>query len=206
MAAVSGRVRRRGEPSSRRPPPVPPAAFGRRPAEGGPWRAYRRCSAFADRWLVRLLGCVLAVIVGIMLLAVWTRYVDNDPVAWSEQLSRILFVWITFLGAAVLYRRGYHLAVTYFLDLLPPPLRWWVRLVNQLSLVALFAILLVYGSELAWNNLGQTFGALDITPSSFYFAAPVSAALMLFFSLEHFAALAAERRGERPGRGGEDER
>ncbi len=204
MAAASGHPGRREEASSRRPPPVRPAAFAPWQGGSGPWRAYRRCSAFLDRWIVRLIGCVLAVIVAIMLIAVWTRYVDNDPVAWSEQLSRILFVWITFLGAAVLYRRGVHLAVTFFLDLLPARLRWWVRLVNELSLVGLFAILLVFGFRLAWSNIGQTFGALDITPSSFYFAAPASAALMLFFSLEQFAALAAERRDRRrQGRAGE---
>lgn len=49
---------------------------------------------------------VLATIVVITMQIVW-RYVLNDPLSWTEQISRYLFVWIVMLAVPVgLYRSG----------------------------------------------------------------------------------------------------
>ncbi|WP_366554580.1 TRAP transporter small permease [Aquibaculum sediminis] len=163
----------------------------------------RFCSA-SEAVSVRLLGLLLAGMVLIMLVAVWTRYVANAPLVWTEQVNRILFVWTTFLGAAVLYRRSGHIAIDFFVELLPPALRRTVQALNALLLLVLFLVLLVYGWNLAWANLSQTFGALDISPSTFYFAAPVSAALMLVYWIER-AIEGVPRLSDtsNPGKGGE---
>ena len=60
------------------------------------------------------LGTLVGAIVAITLAAVWWRYVLNAPLAWPEQVSRIMFVWITFVGAAVLYRERLHVATVIF--------------------------------------------------------------------------------------------
>ena len=139
----------------------------------------------AERSAWRLIALVLGIIVIIMLLAIWSRYVMQAPFGWTEQLSRMLFVWITFLGAAVLYRRNGHIAIDFFQTLLPPAAARGVRILNQVLMLGLFLVLLIYGARLSWTNLGQTFGALNITPSVYYVSAPVSAALMILFWLEH---------------------
>lgn len=128
-------------------------------------------------------GCIAA-IVAITVVAVWYRYVLGAPLAWTEQISRILFVWVTFLGAAVLYRRMIHIVIDMLVIMLPAPLQRVVYWVNQ-ALILVFALMLLwFGGKLAIDNLGQTFGALEITPSSFYLAAPVSAALILLYWVE----------------------
>lgn len=53
--------------------------------------------------------------VGITLMQVVLRYVFNAPVRWSEELARYVFVWITFIGLYLAWRKGAHLG----LDLLP---------------------------------------------------------------------------------------
>ena len=126
----------------------------------------------AERSAWRLIALVLGIIVIIMLLAIWSRYVMQAPFGWTEQLSRMLFVWITFLGAAVLYRRNGHIAIDFFQTLLPPAAARGVRILNQVLMLGLFLVLLIYG-------------ALNITPSVYYVSAPVSAALMILFWLEH---------------------
>lgn len=151
----------------------------------------RRSSAFVtlceilDRFITRLIGMTLGLIVLVMLLAVWSRYVMNDPISWTEQLSRILFVWVTFLGTAVLYRQIQHISIDYFTSLMPSRLARIIRLMNEAAMFLLFLVLLVYGARLVRSTLSQTYGALDISPAVFYAAAPVSAGLMLLFWLEH---------------------
>lgn len=130
------------------------------------------------------LGCCVAAIVLITLAAVWWRYVVNAPIAWIEQVSNILFIWITFIGAAVLYRQKLHIGVDFFIEMLSgrakEAMSWMVELANLLFIVVLF----IYGLKLSIDVLPNTYGALDITPAYFYFSAPVSCAMMMLYFIE----------------------
>ena len=132
-------------------------------------------------------GALVGAIVAITLAAVWWRYVLNAPLAWPEQISRIMFVWITFVGAAVLYRERLHVAIDMFMAPLPRAARRGVGWAIELLILAFNAVLLVYGLKLSVDTLDQTFGALDITPASFYFAAPVAAGMMILYFVERIA-------------------
>lgn len=158
-------------------------------------------------WLTwRLIAVILGIIVVIMLLAIWSRYIMQAPFGWTEQLSRMLFVWITFLGAAILYRRNGHIAIDFFQALLPLPAARAVRIFNQVLMLGLFLVLLVYGTRLTWATLGQTFGALNITPAFYYASAPISAALMVLFWLEQMGKELLPDRRDRASAEGESAR
>jgi TRAP-type C4-dicarboxylate transport system permease small subunit len=142
-------------------------------------------------WAAKVfIGALVGAIVAITLASVWWRYVLNAPLAWPEQVSRILFVWITFVGAAVLYRERLHVAIDMFMALLPRGARRAVGWAIELLILAFNFVLLLYGLKLSVDTLGQTFGALDITPASFYFAAPVAAGMMILYFLERISTTA----------------
>ena len=136
------------------------------------------------------IGALVGAIVVITLASVWWRYVLNAPLAWPEQVSRILFVWVTFVGAAVLYRERLHVAIDMFMAPLPRGARRAVGWAIELLILAFNFVLLLYGLKLSVDTLGQTFGALDITPASFYFAAPVAAGMMILYFLERISTTA----------------
>ena len=139
-------------------------------------------------WAAKIiLGALIGAIVVITLAAVWWRYGLNAPLAWPEQVSRILFVWVTFLGAAVLYRQRLHVSIDMFMAPLPRAGRRAVGWTIELLILGFNLILFVYGLKLSIDTLEQTFGALDITPASFYFAAPVAAGMMILYFVEHIA-------------------
>jgi TRAP-type C4-dicarboxylate transport system permease small subunit len=133
------------------------------------------------------IGALVGAIVVITLAAVWWRYVLNAPLAWPEQVSRIMFVWVTFVGAAVLYRERLHVAIDMFVSHLPRAGRRAVGWAVELIILGFNVVLLLYGLKLSVDTLDQTFGALDITPASFYFAAPVAAAMMILYFLERIS-------------------
>jgi TRAP-type C4-dicarboxylate transport system permease small subunit len=142
-------------------------------------------------WAAKVfIGALVGAIVAITLASVWWRYVLNAPLAWPEQVSRILFVWITFVGAAVLYRERLHVAIDMFMAPLPRAARRAVGWAIELLILAFNFVLLLYGLKLSVDTLGQTFGALDITPASFYFAAPVAAGMMILYFLERISTSA----------------
>ena len=60
-----------------------------------------------------LLGMVIAVFGNVVL-----RYGFNSGLNASEELSRLLFVWMVFLGATLAYPAGQHMAFTSLVGLL----------------------------------------------------------------------------------------
>ena len=130
------------------------------------------------------IGAAMGAIVLITLAAVWWRYVLNAPIAWIEQVSNMLFIWMMFIGAAILYRQKLHIAVDIFLEMLPERFKeaafWAIELLSLLFIVVLFASSL----KLAIDVLPNTTGALDITPAWYYFSAPVACAMMMLYFVE----------------------
>src|SRR6476646_4331201 len=62
----------------------------------------------------------LAVMVVLVFGNVVLRYLFNSGITVSEELSRWLMVWLTFLGAIVALREHSHLGVDTFVRALPP--------------------------------------------------------------------------------------
>ena len=82
--------------------------------------------ALADRWLGRytraldmLSGLCLAIMVVLVFGNVVLRYTANSGITVSEELSRWLFVWLTFMVAVVALREHGHLGTDVLVSRLP---------------------------------------------------------------------------------------
>ena len=108
----------------------------------------------ADEVLFVALRLVLILLMSVMTLSVLgqvvTRYLLTTSLNWSEELARLCFVCLVFLGAACLSRRNEHLAVTTLIDLLP------LRL-HSLFLVGTHAV----GLGCVWYLLRGSWRALE---------------------------------------------
>jgi TRAP-type C4-dicarboxylate transport system permease small subunit len=96
-----------------------------------------------------LLKAVIAVFLAIMVVPVFAnvvlRYAFNSGITVSEELSRWLFIWVTFLGAIVALREHAHLGVDSLVRRLPTAGKRAALIVSQLLM--LFATwLLLRGS------------------------------------------------------------
>ena len=127
--------------------------------------------------------CMIAIVLITLAAVIW-RYALNAPIAWIEQVSNMLFIWMIFVGSAILYRQMLHIAVDFALQWLPDTVKpiyfWVVEALNLLFIVLLF----VYSLKLSIDVLDNTTGALDITPAWYYFSAPVASAMMILFFVE----------------------
>jgi len=131
-----------------------------------------------------VLGGSIAAIVIITLAAVFWRYVLNNPLSWVEQVSTMIFVWVIFLGSAVLYRQNLHIGVDAFLFMLSEKNRAIWKWVIEVANLTFIVILFVYSLKLTIDVLGNTAGALDISPAYYYAAAPISCLIMILFFME----------------------
>lgn len=110
--------------------------------------------------LVRLAETLMAAGLGVMALVVFVnvvlRYGFGSGIAASEELSRLLFVWVVFLGAAVAYPAGEHMAFTS----LAASLR--TRPAAFMALSALIRLLVVAACVmLGWGAWQQVLVGLD---------------------------------------------
>src|ERR1043165_3248319 len=96
----------------------------------------------------------LAVMVVLVFGNVVLRYVFNSGIATSEELSRWLLVWLTFLGAIVALREHSHLGVDTLVRALPP-LGKRICFVASYSLMLYADWLLLSGS---WKQMLITAG------------------------------------------------
>jgi len=103
---------------------------------------------------------LMALALGVMALAVFInvvlRYGFGSGVAASEELSRLLFVWMVFLGATVAYPAGEHMAFTSLAGLLKkwPPVFSTLTVVIRLLVIAACAML-------GWGAWQQVLVGLD---------------------------------------------
>jgi TRAP-type C4-dicarboxylate transport system permease small subunit len=76
---------------------------------------------------------------------IFLRYLFNSGLVWSEELSRFLFVWITFIGAIGALKDNKHLGVTSLIKKCPRPLKKFFFVLSN-SIVLYILYLLIDGS------------------------------------------------------------
>lgn len=138
------------------------------------------------------LGLMLVLVVDVFL-GVWSRYVLHATFQWYDEVARLCFVWMVFLGAASAVRRGAHFRLHLLIDRLGPRLRRATDLVVGL-LVVVFGGVLVAGGVAMWPVARrQVSDSLELSMVWFYGALPVGGALMILFSLPQLWRLARGR-------------
>ncbi|MCB5174640.1 MULTISPECIES: TRAP transporter small permease [Microvirga] len=79
------------------------------------------------RFLAELVSVLLFVAMfAAFLLQVFTRYVLNDPVAWTQEFVLIAYIWIIFWCGAFLLREREHITFDMVFMSLPPARRRWL--------------------------------------------------------------------------------
>jgi TRAP-type C4-dicarboxylate transport system permease small subunit len=134
-----------------------------------------------------LLIALFSVLVIDVLWGVFTRYVLGDQARWSEELARLLIVWLGMLGAALACREEKHLGLDIVVRQWTPEVQNFSRLLVHFCVGSFGLVIMTFGgSQLVLQRFeaGQLLPALGISKAWFYMALPVSGILIVLFSLE----------------------
>lgn len=151
--------------------------------EGGavpprPYSLPRRLAFAIDRVIeaaavLTLLGCC-----GLAIMQVFFRYVLNNSLSWPEEVARLGFVWLVFLGMAIAIHRDAHLRID-VIDKLSTPLGAALPVALRAVFVATAcAALAHHGMDLVWRSMSFT-PALMMPIKWLYLAVPAGAMLGL---------------------------
>lgn len=134
---------------------------------------------------------MLGVAVCFIIAQVFCRRVLGNPLDWTEQSSRYLFIWMMMLGAAIMFYRDSAMAFDLLLHAFPSGLRFWVEAFIKL-LIILFSV--YYGYQaivLASSVVGRFTSGVRIPLTLMYSSMILSnlfvAMVMVEKLLLHFA-------------------
>jgi TRAP-type C4-dicarboxylate transport system permease small subunit len=113
-----------------------------------------------------------------LFLQVFTRYVLNDPLSWTEEAARYIYVYIVFLGASAAISDRSHVGIDYFAKALPLRAQWTVSLLVNLAILFVLAQLLYWGWRAAMRQWNMPLVVLDVPYTWVYIVIPVTAVLM----------------------------
>jgi len=106
------------------------------------------------------------------------RYLFNSGINISDEVSRLAFVWLIFIGAVLAMRQGAHMGVTMLVDRLRPRARRAAYVFCQV-LIFIVMVMLTIGS---WRQAGIALGTrLPVTglPAAVFDAACLYAAVAI---------------------------
>lgn len=130
--------------------------------------------------LVASLGTMsVAVFLQVILRSVFSRtwLQIEDIVVYAFSIS-------IFSGLALAFRAREHLAITFFVEMLPARRRWIVEAIADGATVAFMVFLLVYGVTFAGNGMRQFSPLLRIPLGFIYVIVPFSALASIVFIIE----------------------
>ena len=122
------------------------------------------------------------------------RYFLGVSWLWVPDFSRLLFIWIVFLGTSVLYARKEHLVMDYFVEKMTDSNRAKLHLIIDIFLALFLVILLLKGFEISKVRMRIPFDTWDFPTGYAYAAVPVCSVVMLVITIDRFMRYVRERR------------
>lgn len=123
-----------------------------------------------------------------VLWGVVSRYLLGSQSRWTEELAVYLLVWVSLLGAALVFRDRGHLGVDYFVGKLDPAARRLCAIIAEIAIMVFAGFVLIGGG---WMLVSETLGSGQLTPAMgwpigyLYSVVPLSGLFIMAFSIEH---------------------
>ena len=132
-------------------------------------------------------GILTGLMVVFVFLNVVLRTFFNSGLTWSEELSRYLFVYVTYIGAISAMRANGHLGVDTLISRMKPQVQMVMDVVSQ-SLIAVIMGILIHGSyKMVIQNTASKTAALGIPYSVLYFAGIITGVSIAILAIANIA-------------------
>jgi len=129
------------------------------------------------------LGAILITIFSLNLYQVGGRYLFGVGAVWIPDLTRLLFIWMVFLGTALMHQQKRHLVIDVLLLKFPGPARRTIEALIGLGMLGLAGVMAVVGWRIMQIRMEIPYTGLEIPTGYAYLAVPVAATLIVLTSL-----------------------
>ena len=122
---------------------------------------------------------LFAVIIAVSI-QVFFRYVVKSPLVWIEEVSRVLFIWMIFIGCGVAHRRVLHPGVDFFVE--NTVLKNYRHIINffvKMYVLVFLVFLFYFGMKLSMNLKLISMPTTGISQFYLYLSIPLASAIMI---------------------------
>lgn len=137
-----------------------------------------------EKIILWLLALLFAVMVVSLFYQIIMRFLFKSANAWSEELTRYSFIWMTMLGSAVATRRSRNMDVDFIVNKMPKLLRSVNTVITKGLIIAFLLVIIAYGISLVGITFKQLSAGLRIPMAYIYAAVPTGGILILLFTIE----------------------
>lgn len=137
------------------------------------------------RHLESAIGLMLAVMVVLVFGNVVLRYGFNSGITVSEEVSRYLFIWLTFIGAVVALHEHAHLGVDSLINVLPRKGKLFCVVVSDLLMLGSVGILFDGSWTQTVINMATKSPVSQVPLALIYVAGLVASVMMGLLILRH---------------------
>jgi TRAP-type C4-dicarboxylate transport system permease small subunit len=107
----------------------------------------------------------------------------NNPLTWSEELVRLVYIWLCFLGWVVATRTGSHISITMILNKLRPFVQKILKTFNCFLVIVFSVFIIYYGYKLAAIGGINRAIVIPVTFAVVYAIAPISNLIIVFYKI-----------------------
>lgn len=145
------------------------------------WRVLKYFNT-SVKWFLAIMMMAIA---ALTFYQVFMRYLFNNAPSWSEELVRFLFIWCSFVAAAIGVKERIHIGIDVFVSLLPAKVRSLTEILVNLGIIVFSGYMIKYGWAVTLMTQRQPSPALGLPMSWVYLSIPVMGVmLILYCSLE----------------------
>ena len=125
-------------------------------------------------FVVTLSSCVLQV---------FTRYVLNSSLRWTDELARYTFIYGNVLGAVLMQRIHGHAAVTFIVGLLPQVYQKIMAIITNILMLIVSGVLVYSGLQMVQRTTKQLSPGMGLPLCYVYSCIVIGGVLFAFFIL-----------------------
>ncbi len=135
----------------------------------------------------------MIVMISINMLQIFARYVLNYPIPWVYPTTMLLFVWITFIGAFIVYHQKKDIVVVFFINKMPLRSQYWIQLITDMLIIALLIVIIIQAPAL----IKQQASTMQIIPLPRYIQTIPLLVGLTFICLENIVDIVEKTRSLR---------
>jgi len=124
----------------------------------------------------------------LILLIIFSRYSDLYNVIWADEIVRVIFLWLVFIGGAIAVKYDAHVRMALFSDLMERHGKIGIYLCEIIRLSPVFAggVLVFLGIKLVQISMFRELPSLEISVGYFMLIIPISGILIIYYSISDF--------------------
>lgn len=129
----------------------------------------------------------MLVLIFVLVLASAVARTVGVPINWAQDISLLLFGWLTFIGADVVIKNNGLIRIDMLITHFPKTVQKLLSVIFDLVMLLFLLVLTVYGFILVSQSWSRTFNTLQLSYAWCTLAVPVGSLLMMFSIAEKSA-------------------